>query len=146
MGFRGRWHPQSAPGRPHKKGRNFSTLPSGRPDPASQLQNWTHMASLTKCVPGFPGIRGSVGKNTYYTLFDLWAQECLCSLKLLQKWKVQTICDRSCVPCFSQGCILRKDMTDQSHKYVMAIFWRAHFHYLCMVSFRNWSSRPEERH
>ena len=42
------------------------------------------------------------------------AQGCLWSLKLLQKWKVQTICDRSCAACFSRGRSESKVVTEKS--------------------------------
>ena len=76
-----------------------------------------YMGSLTKCVPGSTKdlwIRAK--KIDYYTLFDLWAYGCLQSLKRLQKWKVQAICDRSYAAWFSQSHPGSKVMADRTSK------------------------------
>ena len=47
---------------------------------------------------------------------NLTARGCLGSLKGLQKWKVQTICDRSCIPLLFLGWSERKVATSWSLK------------------------------
>ena len=54
---------------------------------------------------------------------DLTARGCLGSVKGLQKWKVQMICDRSCIPLFFLGWSERKVATSWSLK----SFWRPKF-------------------
>ena len=73
-----------------------------------------HMGSLTKCVPE---ICGSVQKKICsYVLFDLAAQGCLQCPKRLQKWKVQTICDRGYAVWFPQSRPVAKVVTDWTSK------------------------------